>query len=877
MRGALVVTAAAAALALLGAGGARAQVFSPGELSKAHASLEGMRGCSKCHIEGSSHSDERCLECHDEINKRLEGGAGYHSSVKQQKCAECHLEHRGRNKSIIEWKPSRDEFNHRLTGWPLTGPHKEQKCKDCHELRRIEDAYVKNLVKEVGRETYLGVSTRCAACHFDEHRQQLGRSCDKCHTAEKFKDAPGFDHNKPKEGGFPLIGKHKDVKCANCHETLTDAKPPPDFPKPRAKTYLKVKNIEHASCVACHEDVHRGAFGSNCARCHTPKDWTSILEKGINAAFHDKYGFPLRGEHQSVACKSCHGPFGGEPVKYKGVKYGRCTDCHFDAHFGQMPIDEGSPRCEKCHTVNGFIPVLMDVKLHETTHFPLEGSHRTVACKQCHKPDQRLLQKVNPKDKSEAARRGRELKLSQARIRMPDVVTVVEGKAQQADCDLCHDDPHLGQFQKPAEPPDTRAGKKACVDCHTTKAFADTTFKHDNSRFPLTGKHTEATCASCHIPPAPKGDEVVATPYRLLPYACSSCHADAHVGQFVAAATKPRDCGECHSTTAFKPGTFEHNKSTAFPLEGKHEKAACDRCHPTLDVKGTKIARYRPLPAACTTCHDDQHKGAYDRFVPPKPAAAPAAPAVTPASPGPEVHCGECHKATGWSPAKFQHQLTGFELTGRHGTIRCGMCHGADPTKAVPMTCAGCHIDVHGQQFGLSCAACHSTDGFTAPGFNVDAHRMSNFPLTGRHAALPCDECHLEKRERAFTRAAVDCGICHQRDVAVANRVTTNHSRAPFSNGSCRDCHVAATFLPAQFPSHDQCFPITSGSHLAVGCRACHGDLGGTRFTGDCVGVPVICNTCHAHDEATEAERHQGVPGYEHKSEKCAACHHTPR
>lgn len=856
------------------ASASRAQVFSPGDLSKAHASLEGMRGCSKCHVEGSGHSDERCLECHDEINKRLEAGTGYHSSVKTQKCAECHLEHRGRNKSIIEWKPSRDEFNHRLTDWPLTGPHKEAKCKDCHEPRRIEDVYVKNLVKEVGRETYLGVSTRCAACHFDEHRTQLGRSCDKCHTAEKFKDAPGYDHNKQREGGFPLIGKHKDVKCKDCHETLTDTKPPPSFPKPRATTYLKVKNIEHASCVACHEDYHRGAFGKNCARCHTPKDWKSINEKGIDAGFHDKYGFPLRGEHTSVACKSCHGPFQGEPVKYKGVKFDRCTSCHFDAHFGQMPNEEGSPRCEKCHQVTGFVPVLLDVKMHETTHFPLEGSHRTVACKQCHKADQRLLQKTSAKDKAEAARRGRELLVSQARIRMPDVVTMVDGKPTQADCDMCHDDPHLGQFQKAAEPPDARAGKKGCWDCHTVKAFADTTFKHDNSRFPLTGKHTDAPCASCHVPPTAKGDEPVATPYRLLPYACSSCHADQHVGQFTAAANRPHDCADCHSTKAFKPGTFDHNKQTAFILEGKHAEAKCDRCHPTIDHKETKIARYRPLPAACTTCHDDQHKGAYDKFVPPKPADTARA-AIAPASAGPETHCGECHVATGWAPARFQHDLTGFQLTGKHAANRCGTCHGSDPTKPVPMTCAGCHVDVHGQQFGLSCASCHTTEGFNAPGFSVDAHRLGNFPLTGRHAALPCDECHLEKRERTFARAAVDCGTCHQRDVIVASVNSVDHRRAPFSSGSCRDCHVAATFFPASFPQHDTCFPITRGSHAAVTCVQCHSGLGGSRYTGACTGVPVLCATCH--DEAVEAERHLEVPGYEFKSEKCAVCHHTPR
>lgn len=172
------------------------------------------------------------------------------------------------------------------------------------------------------------------------------------------------------------------------------------------------------------------------------------------------------------------------------------------------------------------------------------------------------------------------------------------------------------------------------------------------------------------------------------------------------------------------------------------------------------------------------------------------------------------------------------------------------------------------------CASCHTTDRFTGPDFPVDAHRRLNFPLTGRHAALPCDECHVEKRDRTFTRAALDCAACHQADIAIANTRTVSHSRPPFSGaGSCRDCHTPTTFAPASFLQHEVCFPITRGSHVAVRCNECHAQLINQPFTGDCDGVPVRCAECHTHNADVELKHHENVGGYEHKSQKCIACH----
>ena len=157
---ALAACAFALAMALFAAP-AQAQVFSPGALSKGHEPLDGISQCTKCHVEGGRHDNAKCLDCHKEIGRRIDAGAGYHDTVKGRGCHECHREHRGAKANLIEWLPSRDAFNHNATGWPLKGAHKKPECTDCHETRRIDDEAIRALVQKTGRDTFLGLSTRC--------------------------------------------------------------------------------------------------------------------------------------------------------------------------------------------------------------------------------------------------------------------------------------------------------------------------------------------------------------------------------------------------------------------------------------------------------------------------------------------------------------------------------------------------------------------------------------------------------------------------------------------------------------------------------------------------------------------------------------------
>lgn len=865
MRGALTVPAWVVCVALLGAHTAHAQVFSPGALSKAHQEIDGLSDCTKCHVGGKAHDNGRCLECHTEIGRRVSAGKGYHATVKSQQCYECHKEHRGRTADIVEWPSgSRDLFNHRLTGWPLEGSHKKPKCNECHEPRRVEDPKVRELVAEKGRKTYLGLSTRCIECHHDEHRGQTSNDCQKCHNTTEFKKAPNFDHNR--DSRYRLEGKHREVKCIECHESVNDTTPPPVFPERRAATYLKMKPIPFASCTSCHDDVHRGQFGADCTRCHTPNDWKIIEEKARDTGFHDKHAFQLKGQHATVACKSCHGPFPGEAAKYKGLKFKNCADCHYDAHAGQVDAKDGVVKCEECHDVRGFIPVRFDHTRHEQTRFPLVDTHKTVPCNSCHRSDARILELVSSKVRSEVLRKGRKLLFSDAVLAF-DAVNAAAGSAKAVSfaCNTCHRDIHLGQFSKPVVPADQRAGVKACASCHTPTRFASVTFTHNDSRFPLEGKHSDVACGTCHVPASDgllKGTVV----YRSTARECAQCHADVHVGQL--AVEGRTDCAKCHSPSGFKEVRFDHNTQTSFPLQGKHARTDCARCHPSATVNGAEVTRYKPVSQECLGCHEDMHKGDFDKFNPVAPEGSP--------------RCDGCHGAESWVTTRFVHERTGFELTGRHRTTRCADCHGTDTHRPLAQTCASCHQDPHGQQFGLQCSSCHSTDNFAAPRFQVDAHRRTNFPLSGRHGALPCDECHVEKRERSFTRAVVDCATCHQRDVVRANTITVDHTRWPFTGtgNGCRTCHTPVSFKPATFASHDACFPITRGTHAAVQCVQCHQSINGAVFRPDCSGTaPLFCQTCHAHQAGPMKDLHdkKGVRGYEHSGAKCYACHRTAR
>lgn len=254
---------------------------------------------------------------------------------------------------------------------------------------------------------------------------------------------------------------------------------------------------------------------------------------------------------------------------------------------------------------------------------------------------------------------------------------------------------------------------------------------------------------------------------------------------------------------------------------------------------------------------------------PPRPPQPP-----TPAHAARDTRCAFCHSVESWTRVTFDHDRTGFPLRGRHAATLCSGCHASstDFRAALPTNCAACHTDVHAGEFGMRCASCHDAENWRSR-FNADAHRFTNFPLTGRHGTIPCEECHLDQRDRGFTRATVSCFTCHQADYTRAAMISVDHAAAGFST-NCRDCHNTWSFRAGVFPAHNTCFLLTSGPHTGIACQDCHTSVPrAALITGACATNNAACTNCHTHNCATAAGQHTNVVGFQCKDRKCYECH----
>jgi hypothetical protein len=114
--------------------------------------------------------------------------------------------------------------------------------------------------------------------------------------------------------------------------------------------------------------------------------------------------------------------------------------------------------------------------------------------------------------------------------------------------------------------------------------------------------------------------------------------------------------------------------------------------------------------------------------------------------------------------SKFDHDPTGFPLTGTHKSVPCESCHINARFKTTPKNCFGCH------------------NGMTAPGATslLNAH-----PITTNY----CEGCHQTTTWRDYrfidhVQALGPCAACHNNKIAVGK--TPKH---PITNAACNTCH----------------------------------------------------------------------------------------
>ena len=234
--------------------------------------------------------------------------------------------------------------------------------------------------------------------------------------------------------------------------------------------------------------------------------------------------------------------------------------------------------------------------------------------------------------------------------------------------------------------------------------------------------------------------------------------------------------------------------------------------------------------------------------------------------------CAACHVESSWTEVRFDHDRTGYPLVGAHTKVTCQACHATGFRARVSELCSGCHRDRHAGEFGLHCEGCHEATRWSEALFGPDAHRSTAFPLTGRHALIPCRECHGDMRDRTFSQAPLACVACHRKDYDNAALTSLNHVASHFDT-NCQACHNTWSYFPARFDAHEPCFLLSSGPHAPIRCAQCHTRAAGLVVTGACSTQNTTCISCHAHSCARSDQEHQSVMGYSCIDSKCYQCH----
>jgi hypothetical protein len=344
-----------------------------------------------------------------------------------------------------------------------------------------------------------------------------------------------------------------------------------------------------------------------------------------------------------------------------------------------------------------------------------------------------------------------------------------------------------------------------CRDCHPDHRGADAAltvatgadFPHEALGFSLNGHQLRVTrdafvCVDCHTKSISSFDQAV----------CVDCHTQMN-GSFMQkhALDYGANCLACHDGVDRFNKSFTHN-NFSFKLEGKHAGPACVQCH----AGARSLVDMQAAPTACSACHqkDDPHQGQFG------------------------ADCGACHAPAGWTPAKFDHNLSAFKLEGKHAGVDCKECHQNNVFKGTPTDCYSCHAknDKHGGSFGKDCGACHTPAAWDRVTFD---HNKSNFPLTGAHQNVDCGKCHVNAQ---FAGTPTACASCHTDPVFHAGAFSAD----------CASCHSTSAWSPASFNGSHPAVAEDGGSgvnHGRTTCKTCH-PVDVNNFT---------CLACHTNNQ----------------------------
>ena len=543
----------------------------------------------------------------------------------------------------------------------------------------------------------------------------------------------------------------------------------------------------------------------------------------------------------AVRCLACHKPVAERIAKKKGVHRDvtdDCVACHvehagrdaelrpFDTRTFDHRAETGFPldgrhaalKCNQCHKTRSYLGASPACgSCHKDPHNGRLGTD----CARCHPTSVSFKEMFRSFDHAKTA-----FALEGAHRNVTCAKCHVQGRyrgIRYGSCADCHKNPHQ-----------SKVGSD-CRSCHTPASWKVAEFDHARTGAPLVGRHRNVACAKCHVRPA--------TQVHLRMQPCAPCHKDPHRGAF------KQDCAACHNEQGFRGAAFDHTK-TKFPLQGKHRTAACTACH-------KRAGDFRGLSPQCGSCHKDPHNAQLG------------------------TACEQCHTAESFRVARYEHPRFPEFFGGRHAALKCDQCHrGPVQTRVyrnLSTECVTCHRDVHNGQLP-KCADCHTIDAAKFAPTRFD-HTKTVFPLTGKHAAVPCAQCHPKGTSGAVYRGtATACAACHK------------DPHQGQLDSACERCHTTDTFRVERY-THRNPGTFFRGKHATAPCSACHKRVGGAiRFTGlgECVSCHedphagrfgAVCGNCHAVDaswsNASRAFHKAGLFPLEgrHLVTPCGDCH----
>jgi hypothetical protein len=281
------------------------------------------------------------------------------------------------------------------------------------------------------------------------------------------------------------------------------------------------------------------------------------------------------------------------------------------------------------------------------------------------------------------------------------------------------------------------------------------------------------------------------------------------------------NCTQCHILGE----KLSNDKCLACHTELKERVSANKGYHSSAEVKG------KP----CESCHSDHH--------------------------------GKSFQIVKFDATKFNHNLTGFPITGAHSKKTCKDCHIIKnilspkiKTKkftylGLKTNCINCHADYHQKTLSDNCISCHDVNGFKpASKFN---HSTAKYQLAGKHTNVACIKCHKIETNNGvkfqkFTGLKFNsCINCHV-DVH-KNKFGQN----------CMECHSGESFAVTKGIKsfdHTKTNYKLEGKHLVIDCKLCHK----IKYT-----TPIkheACSDCHK-------DYHKNQFAKDGVSPDCKACH----